>query len=137
MPTVFVARSRTLQNWASDVGLTLNVFKLGVAEDDAEAAVSTLNATSHAGRADWELIAEQNMEDIDETSAIARAARKEALVDPVYYPQIKKAPGIFKVKPANVENHFMVREALNGQQIKRVKLTAERIGEYLIRMATG
>jgi len=135
--TVFVARSRALQNWASDVGLTLHVYKVGVAENGAEAAVEALNAGTHAGRADWELLAGEEADGLDEAAAIEKVALKETLVDPTYYPQIKRAPGIFKVKPANVENHFIVREALEGQQIKRLKLTPEHVATYLIRMARG
>ena len=138
MPTIFVAKSESLQNWASDVGLTPHVYKLGVSEDDGAAAVVVaLNAASHAGRADWQLLAEQQVDALDEKAALTRAALKETLVDPLYYPQIKRAPGIFKVKLANAENHFLVREALEGQQIKRIKLTPAQIGTYLIRMATG
>jgi hypothetical protein len=137
MPTIFVAKSESLQNWASDVGLTPHVYKLGVSEDNGAAAVDALNAAAHAGRADWQLLAEQEVDALDEKAALTRAALKETLVDPLYYPQIKRAPGIFKVKLANAENHFLVREALEGQQIKRLKLTSAQIGTYLIRMATG
>jgi hypothetical protein len=137
MPTIFVAMSESLQNWGSDVGLTPHVYKLGVSEDNGAAAVDALNAAAHAGRADWQLLAEQEVDALDEKAALTRAALKETLVDPLYYPQIKRAPGIFKVKLANAENHFLVREALEGQQIKRLKLTSAQIGTYLIRMATG
>ena len=137
MSTIFVAKSESLQNWASDVGLTQHVYKLGVTEDGGAAAVDALNAASHAGRADWQLLVEQEADALDEKKALARAARKETLIDPLYYPQIKRAGGIFKVKLANAENFFLVREALDGQQIKRIKLDAAQIGNYLIRMATG
>ena len=137
MASVFVAKSDSLQGWASDRGLTMHVYKLGVVEGSAEDAVAMLNETAHAGRSDWQVLAEQTVEDIDEAAALARAGRKETLVDPSYYPQIKRAPGIFKVKAANVENHFMVREALEGQQIKRIKITPAHIGTYLIRIALG
>src|SRR5512132_1424476 len=137
MPTIFVAKSESLQNWASDVGLTAHVYKLGVSKDRGDAAVEALNAASHAGRFDWQLLAEQQVDAVDEKAALARAARKATLVDPLYYPQIKRAPGIFKVKLADVENFFLVREALDGQQIKRIKLDAAQIGIYLIRRVTG
>jgi hypothetical protein len=137
MPTIYVAKSDTLQAWASDVGLTLHVYKLGVAEGDAAAAVEALNAEGHAGRSDWQLLAEDAVDSLDEAAVIARAKRKETLVDPLYYPQIKRAPGIFKVKFNNAENHFIVREALEGQQIKRFKIAPTQIGTYLIRMAIG
>jgi hypothetical protein len=137
MASVFVAKSDSLQGWASDRGLTMHVYKLGVAEGSAEDAVAILNETAHAGRSDWQLLAEQAVESVDEAALLARAGRKETLVDPTYYPQIKRAPGIFKVKAANVENHFLVREALEGQQIKRIKITPAHVGSYLIRLAIG
>ena len=74
-----------------------------------------------------ELLAEQQADAVDGRRRW-RAARKATLVDPLYYPQIKRAPGIFKVKLADVENFFLVREALDGQQIKRIKLDAAQIG---------
>ena len=137
MPTIFVAKSESLQNWASDVGLTAHVYKLGVSEDRGDAAVEALNSASHAGRSNWQLLAEQQVDAVDEKAALARAARKATLVDPLVYPQIKRAPGIFKVKLTDVENFFLVREALDGQQIKRIKLDAAQIGIYLIRRVTG
>jgi hypothetical protein len=137
MPTIYVARSDSLQNWASDVGLTMHVYKLGVSEESGEAAIEALNAVAHAGRTDWELLAADDADALDEQTVHARAARKETLIDPLYYPQIKRAPGIFKVKLANAENHFIVREALEGQQIKRMKLSPAQMGAYLIRIAIG
>jgi hypothetical protein len=137
MASVFVAKSDSLQGWASDRGLTMHVYKLGVAEGSAADAVAELNETQHAGRSDWQLLAEQAADGVDEAAMLARVARKETLVDPTYYPQIKRAPGIFKVKPVNVENHFVVREALEGQQIKRIKITTAHVGTYLIRLALG
>jgi hypothetical protein len=137
MPTLYVARSNSLQGWASDVGLTQHVYKLGLSEDDGDAAIAALNAARDAGRDDWLLLAERQTDDADGTVAIQRAARKETLVDPTYYPQIRRATGIFKVKLANVENHFMVREALEGQQIKKIKVTPALIADYLLRIAAG
>ncbi|MBK8175417.1 MAG: hypothetical protein IPK66_09225 [Rhodospirillales bacterium] len=143
MPTLYVARSRSLQGWAAEVGLTLNVYKLGLsAAPGGAAAIDALNAASFAGRSDWELMAEQPADADTDTDAeiamIERAKRKETEIDPTYYPQIRRARGIFKVKPANAENHFLVREALDGQQqIKAVKLTPARIATYLLRTAAG
>lgn len=137
MASVFVAKSDSLQGWASDRGLTMHVYKLGVAEGGAADAVTALNESAHAGRSDWQLLAEEQVDGIDADSVLARAGRKETLVDPTYYPQIKRAPGIFKVKAANVENHFLVREALEGQRIKRIRITPVQVGTYLIRVALG
>ena len=138
MPTLFVAKSDSQQGWASDVGLTRHVYKLGLSDDDAQTAVATLNAEKHAGRSDWTLVAAQDVDETDPQAILRRAARKETMVDPTYYPQLKRAQGIFKVKLANVENHFLVREALEGQQIKKMKApTTAQIGTYLLRMSTS
>lgn len=138
MPTLFVAKSDSQQGWASDVGLTRHVYKLGLSDDDADAAVAALNAEKDAGRSDWALVAAQDVDQSDLQSILQRVARKETLVDPTYYPQLKRADGIFKVKLANVENHFLVRDALEGQQIKKIKApTAAQIGTYLLRMSIG
>lgn len=139
MPSVFVAKSESLQSWASDVGLTAHVYKLGLGEEGDEAwLAAALDAQAHAGRRDWQVLAVQEAsEGAEEEALVRRAAGKESLVDPLYYPQIRRAPGIFKVKLLNVENHYMVREALEGQQIKRIKITPAHIAAYLLRLATG
>lgn len=138
MPTLFVAKSDSQQGWASDVGLTRHVYKLGLSDDDAPSAVAALNAEKYAGRSDWALVAAQDVDQSDLQPILQRVARKETLVDPTYYPQLKRADGIFKVKLANVENHFLVRDALEGQQIKKIKApTAAQIGTYLLRMSIG
>lgn len=138
MPTLFVAKSDSQQGWASDVGLTRHVYKLGLSDDDAPSAVAALNAEKYAGRSDWALVAAQDVDQSDLQPILQRVARKETLVDSTYYPQLKRADGIFKVKLANVENHFLVRDALEGQQIKKIKTpTAAQIGTYLLRMSIG
>ncbi|MFO1112441.1 MAG: hypothetical protein U1E38_07485 [Rhodospirillales bacterium] len=142
MPTLFVAKSDSQQKWASDVGLTRHLYKLGLSDGDAAGAVAALNAENHAGRSDWTLVASQDVEQADPQPFLARVARKETLVDPAYYPQLKCAEGIFKVKLANVENHFLVRDALEGQptsqQAKKPKApSAAQIGTYLLRMSIG
>jgi len=137
MPSIYVAMSETQQTWAADVGLTRNVFKLGLSEATGEAAVEALNESRHAGRSDWKLLAEQDAGDAVEAELLARAARKETLIDPTYYPQIKRAPGIFKVKLASAENHFLVKDALEGKLAKPGKLKPQQIATYLIRAALG
>jgi hypothetical protein len=137
MPTLFVAKSDSLQGWASDVGLTHHVYKLGLSDEDDETAITALNEEKCAGRSDWALLGAQPTSETDEADVLRRAARKETMIDPTYYPQLKRAQGIFKVKLVNVENHFMVREALEGQQIKKIKLTPTHIATYLLRMASS
>lgn len=136
MTDLYVAISKGLQSWAGDVGLTKHVYKLGVA-DDAEAAVAALNDTGFGGRADWKLVRRQTVEQLAVEDALARVGGREMAVDPTYYPQIKGATGIFKVKIPNVENHVMVREALAGEQPKHVRVKPTDVADYLIRNALG
>lgn len=135
MSEIYVAMSRSLQAWAGDVGLTKHVFKVGIADQGAEAAVTVLNNERLAGRDDWKLVRKQPLEGFGEADPLARIARKEMAVDPTYYPQIKGADGIFKVKIPNVENHILLRQALANEQPKLAKLTPRDIADYLIHNA--
>jgi hypothetical protein len=137
MPVVYVASSKGLSNWAADVGLTKHVFKLAVAEDSAADAVEALNSDAHAGESDWRVLAKETVEEADEAALIDRLARKERMVDPNLYPKIKGIRGIFKVKPASVENDVMVKRALAGEADIVVKLKPADIGRYLINNALG
>jgi hypothetical protein len=136
MAEIYVAISRSLQAWAGDVGLTKHLYKLGVA-DDAEAALARLTTAGCAGRTDWKLVRKQQVEGIDEAAALARVGSKEMAIDPTYYPQLKGAEGIFKVKITNVENHVLVRQALAGEQPKHVRIKPIDFADYLIRNAGG
>ena len=137
MTVIYVAKSATLQAWASDVGLTKHVYKVGVSEATPAEAIAALNDERHAGRADWTLVKALTVETVSEEDALRRLGGKETAVDPLYYPQIKGARGIFKIKPANAENHFIIESALAGRERKNKKLTAAEIGLYLIRNALG
>ncbi|MCU0893079.1 MAG: hypothetical protein MUD06_01955 [Rhodospirillales bacterium] len=137
MAEIYVAVSRSLQAWAGDVGLTKHVYKLGLAPDGAEAALSRLIADRCGGRTDWKLVRRQAVDSIDEATALARVAGRETAVDPDYYPQIKGAPGIFKVKLANVENHILLRQALAGEQPQSARMKPTDFADYLIRSACG
>ena len=41
MTTVYVARSAKLQKWASDVGLSKHVYKLGCTDGDLKALIAS------------------------------------------------------------------------------------------------
>jgi hypothetical protein len=137
MPTLYVAVSKELGKWGSDVGISKNLYKLGVAADDAQAAVERLNEEGHAGQRDWKLLKQQPVEELTEAEAIARLARKEKMVDPAYYPRLRGAVGIFRIKPDNVENHLMVAQALAGEAPKLLKLKPVDIAGYLMENAAG
>src|SRR5215469_15387248 len=132
MPAIYVARSASLGKWASDVGLSKHIFKVGVTDEDAKALV----AAGWAGEKDWVLVKQQPVEDLTEEEALERLAKKEKLVEPNFYPRIKGAAGIFKVLPAHVENHMLVTRALAGEAERiEIKLKPADFAAYLIKNA--
>jgi hypothetical protein len=134
MATIFVASSKSLQAWGSDVGLTKHLFKVDVTPEAAEAVVARMNADRHAGRDDWTLLKAETTEK-SLGDALAKISAKETAVDPLYYPQIKGAGGIFKVKLTNVENHFFIESALAGRERKAKRVSPAEIATYLLRNA--
>ena len=131
MPTIFVARSPAISEWASDVGLSKHVFKIGVTDGDPKQLV----AQGWAGATDWSLVKKQET-DLSEGEAIERLARKEKMIDPNLYPRLKGATGVFKVLPAHVENQLLVQRALASQaELRAVKPKVGDFADYLIRNA--
>jgi hypothetical protein len=135
MSVVFVAASKTLAEWGEGVGLTKHLYALRVADEDADASVEEMNTAAFAGQTDWKLLKKQEVDSADADALIARLVAREKMVDPKFYPRIKGARGIFKVKPENIENSIMVKRALEQQEMKVVKLKPADIGAYLIRNA--
>lgn len=135
--TLYVARSRSLQDWGGEVGLTKHLYKVGLGAGSAKDIEHALNAAQCAGRSDWSVVKCIEAGGLDEAEALARLAAKETLIDPRYYPQIKGEGGIVKVKPANVENHFLVQNALAGEHQKVVRVIPLTIATYLLRGAAG
>jgi hypothetical protein len=136
MANVYVASSANLAKWAEDVGLTKYVYKVGVSEDSADEAVEALNEEAFAGQTDWKLIKKEKIKDPDEDALLAKLAGREKPVDPTFYPKIKGAKGIFKVKFVNAENHVIAKKALAGDMEKNIRIKPADIGEYLIHNAT-
>jgi hypothetical protein len=131
MATLYVARSVKLGKWASDVGLSKHVYKLGVTEEPAEPLI----AAGWAGETDWSLVKQVPVEDLDEGEAIERLARKAKMIDPNYYPRLKGTLGVFKVDPVHVENHILMTKALAegaGGEMQQVKLKPADFAQYLI-----
>ena len=133
MGVIYVARSATLNKWASDVGLSRYVFKVGYTEEPVKALVEA----GWAGEDDWTLVKQEAIEDISEEEILDRLARKEKAIDPKYYPRIKGAPGLFKVDPVHVENHIVVTQVLADNGVKResLKLKPRDFADYLIHNA--
>ncbi len=113
MAVIYVARSAKLSQWASDVGLSKHVFKVGHTDENPKSAIQR---ASWAGESDWTLVRQQQAEGLSEAEVIARLAAKVKMIDPNFYPKLKGAVGVFKVLPAHVENHIIVSQALAGQQ---------------------
>lgn len=134
MSVIYVARSAKFGKWASDVGLSKNVFKVGCSEEPVKDVV----AQGWAGETDWLLIKKRTIEGVTEQQIIERLAVKEKLVDPAYYPRLRGTRGIFKVAPEHVENHILVQRAMaGGSERLEIKLKAADFAEYLINNAVG
>jgi len=69
----------------------------------------------------------------DEAASLAKVAAKEKAVDPLFYPRIKGAKGLFKVKIKNVQTRMLVQKMMAGEEEKMTKKPkAPDIAAYLI-----
>jgi len=134
MSVIYVARSAIVTEWASDVGLGKNIFKVGVAKD-ADKALAELNA-GHCGGNDWTILVEADAGELTVATAIERISKKEKMIDPKLYPRLKGATGLFRVKQDNVENNLMLKKALEGMQIAALKIKPVDIATYILNLAT-
>lgn len=133
MAVIYVARSAELSKWASDVGLSKNVFKVGIAEEPVKDLIA---AECWAGVTDWTLVKKEDAGDLAEDAALERLGKRETIVDPKYYPRIRDTRGLFKVNPVHVESHIIVGRALEGGAERvAVKLKPADFASYLIHNA--
>lgn len=135
MATLYVATSKGLASWGSDVGPTKYIYKVGLTDETADAAIKALNDATYAGQTDWKLAKKLDGIDTDEATVLARVAAKEKAVDPTYYPRIKNTRGIFKLRIANVESQLLVQQALKGEDPHLVKVKGADIALYLLNLA--
>ncbi len=134
MPVIFVARSSKLGKWASDVGLSKHVYKVGVAE---ASELKSVVAAGWAGETDWTVVKKETVEGLSEEDAIARLAAKQKMIDPNLYPKLKGAAGVFRLSAPQVENHLLVSRALTGEGGSgQIKLKPGDFADYLIHNAT-
>jgi hypothetical protein len=133
MATLFVARSAELSQWASDVGLSKHVYKLGV----TAAPIKEVLAAGWAGFAGWALVKKQDgVDNLDNDTAIETAAARIKMVDPALYPRLRGEAGIFKVTPAQVENHIVLTRALAGRHdAEEIKPKHPDFADFLIHNA--
>jgi hypothetical protein len=133
MATLYVARSGTLSDWASDVGLSKMIFKVGVTEEVPE----DLLLEKWCGQSDWEILAEVDAGGLTEEQVIENLSKKDKMIDPTYYPKIRGIRGIFKIVPNAVQNHIVIQRALAGDEVKtEPKLKPVDFATYLIANAT-
>jgi hypothetical protein len=130
MPAIYVARSEIVTEWASDVGLGKNIFKVGVAETP-EAALAELNA-GICGGSDWTMVKSADAGELTEAQVVERLAKREKMIDPKLYPRLRGTLGLFRVKLENVENHLLLKLALDGGQIAAIKIKPADIATYLL-----
>lgn len=74
-------------------------------------AIKALHDEGFAGENDWRLLKQQEAHGLEEAGAVERLARKEKMIDPNYYPKIRGAVGIFKVKIGKAANHLPIERA--------------------------
>ena len=137
MAVIYVARSKTLSEWGADVGVSKNLFKLGVTEDSAKEAVAALNEEECGRASDWTLVKAETDVSLSESEALARVAGNVMVLDPNYYPRIRGTSGVFRVKPENVENSILVEKALAGDENLNLKLKPADFAAYLFKNARG
>ena len=132
MGVIYVARSVKFGKWASDVGLSKHVFKVGYSDGDPKAVVEQ----GWGGETDWTILRKREAEALSEEAVIERLQRKEKMIDPNYYPRLRGAAGIFKVLPEHVENHIIVARTMAGQSERvELKLKPADFADYLIHNA--
>lgn len=133
MPIIFVAHSKQAAVWGGDVGLGKNIFLLSTAED--EEATAAFLAGKPCGADDWVIVKKETVEQGDAAAFQDKLAIKEKRVDPNFYPRLRGFTGLFKVKQENVENHVMVKKALEGDAPKAIKIKPADIAAYLLHNA--
>ena len=135
MAVIYVARSKTLSDWGSSVGISKHLFKVGIAPDSAKQAIAALNEQAYAGAEDWRLLKADDGGGLTENEELERLTLKIKSVDPNYYPRTKGAKGIFRIKPQDVENSMIVERAVAQEASLHFKLKPTDYGVYLIKNA--
>jgi len=134
MTMIFVASSKTLGVWGASVGISKSLYKVGLADDPAD-AIEALNEAAVAGAADWTQVGAADAGDLDQETLDVRFAAAGILVDPAYYPKLRRAGGIVRVRPETVENSMLVERAMANESNLDLKIKPADIAAWLIRLA--
>lgn len=134
MPYCYVAKSKSLQDWGHSVGISKHLYKVGVTSNDVKNTVSKMNFENFSGRNDWKIIMHDSIEEIEESLIFEKLKKSLNLIDPAYYPQIKEAKGIFKIKLQSVEDSLLLSIALQDEENsnKGIKIGAKQIAKYIL-----
>lgn len=136
MALIYVAASKALQEWGSDVGISKHIYKMGLADDPKADMAKAMNDEQVLGQTDWKIIAKRDVpEAADEAEMLERLAVRLKMIDPNYYPKLKGARSVFKVNPLDAETHYVLKQTMNGEQPHVKKLKPADIGNYLIENA--
>jgi len=128
MATLYVARSANICQWASDVGLGKNIFKVGVCDGDP----APLLTAGMAGEADWTLLKQVDT-DLADDVVLERLAKRLKPVDPTYYPRIKGEPGLFKLLDSDVQRHIILARAMADESERApIRLKMADYANFLI-----
>ncbi|MDX2145287.1 MAG: hypothetical protein SFV19_18185 [Rhodospirillaceae bacterium] len=136
MGLIYVAASKGLQEWGSDVGISKHIYRVGVTDQAPADVVKAMCDDKVFGQTDWKIIAKRDVPEVnDEAEVLARLALRLKLVDPTYYPKLKGARSVFKVNPSDVDTHMIMKQTMAGEQPRVVKQKPADVGNYLIENA--
>jgi len=136
MGLIYVAASKSLQEWGSDVGISKHIYKVGLADDVKADMAKAMNEAAMLGQTDWKIIAKRDVPEVtDEVDMLTRLALRLKMIDPTYYPKLKGARSVFKVNPLDVDTHMIMKQTMAGEQPKVVKQKPADVGNYMIENA--
>ncbi|MDX2225185.1 MAG: hypothetical protein SFV21_20680 [Rhodospirillaceae bacterium] len=135
--TLYVVKSKALQEWGGDVGISKHLYAVVLSEAAPAEFNAQLNAQGLAGQTDWQVIAKRETDATDADAVMDKIAVRVNRVDPVYYPRIKGARNVFKINLRNIEASLVVKMALETGDAKVPKVKPADIGNYLLDAATA
>lgn len=134
MSVIYVASSKTLSNWGASVGISKSLYRVGLADDDAADEIAEMNSQKVAAADDWKLVRSAEAGDLDAATLAERLAAADIVVDPAYYPKLRRAEGIVRIRPETVENSLLVEKAMANEANLNMTIKPRDIADWLIRL---